>query len=139
MAGFRILREDTAFPQTAPKVSKKQRRKEDEHLKFIRTLPCVVTGLRPVEAAHIRYGDFRRGKYETGAGEKPHDMWTVPLHPDQHRKQHSMNERDYWTLAGKDPLAIAALLWMHSGDEDTCEQIIRAYSSTLLSAEKGNG
>jgi hypothetical protein len=50
-----------------------------------------------------------------------------------------MNERDYWTLAGKDPLAIAALLWMHSGDEDTCEQIIRAYSSTLLSAEKGNG
>lgn len=119
----------TAFPQTSPKLSKKQRRKEDSHLAFIRTLPCLVTGKRPVEAAHVRYGDFRRGKYDTGAGEKPHDMWTVPLHPDEHRKQHSMNERDYWTLAGIDPLNIAALLWMHTGDADTCEHIIRSARS----------
>lgn len=123
---FAIRKEPTAFIQTAPKLSKKQRQKQDEHLVFIRTLPCLVTGRRPVEAAHIRFGDLRRGKYETGAGEKPHDMWTVPLHPVEHRKQHSMNERDYWTLAGIDSLAIAALLWLHTGDGDTCEQIIRS-------------
>lgn len=124
---FMFRRPDTAFPLTTPKLSKKQRQKEDGHLRFLRSLPCIVTGQRPVEAAHIRYGDIRRGKYETGAGEKPHDMWALPLHPDEHRKQHAMSERDYWTLAGIDPLAVAALLWMHTGDADTCEQIIRSH------------
>ena len=120
-----VYKAPTAFPQTAPKLSKKQRQKSDGHLAFLRTLPCIVTGSRPVEAAHVRYGDARYGKYETGGGEKPHDRFAVPLSPEEHRKQHSMNERDYWTLAGIDPLHIASMLWINTGDEDACEQIIR--------------
>jgi len=131
MPAYAITKLPTAFSQTAPKLSKKQRLKVDAHLDFIRTLPCLVTGKRPVEAAHIRYGDWSRGKGETGMGEKPHDMWTVPLHPDEHRKQHSMNERDYWTLVGIDPIAIASLLWLHTGDQDACEQVIRSASRPL--------
>ncbi|MDQ0996924.1 hypothetical protein QFZ34_002106 [Phyllobacterium ifriqiyense] len=124
MAGFRVAREHTAFQMTAPKVSKKPRQKEESHLKFIRTLPCVVTGIRNVEAAHIRYGDISYGKYETGMAEKPHDKWVLPLSPEEHRKQHDMNEREYWTLVGINPLDLAMRLWFNTGDEEACEQII---------------
>lgn len=121
---LQIRKSPTAFQQTAPKLTKKQREKSDGHLSFIRTLPCVVTGKRPVHAAHIRYGDWSKGKPETGMGEKPHDRYAVPLHPDEHSKQHSMNERDYWVAVGIDPIILASLLWANTGDEEACEQII---------------
>lgn len=125
MAGFRLVREDTAFAVDAPRGQRRPRREADTHLRFIRSLPCLVTGKRGVEACHVRFGDMRYGKRETGMQEKPHDMWTVPLCPEEHRKQHSMNERDYWTLAGINPITVASALWMNTGDDEACEQIIR--------------
>lgn len=123
---FAIKKLGTAFPQSPGKPQKRAREKADGHLRFIRRLPCLVTGRRDVEAAHVRFGDIARYfKYETGAGEKPHDKWAVPLSVAEHRRQHSMNERDYWTLVDIDPLHIATLLWFHTGDEEACEHIIR--------------
>lgn len=122
--GFRIANNPQAFSLTAPKVRKRPREHDEAHLKFIRTLPCVVTGARNVEAAHIRYGDISYHKPTTGMGEKPHDKWTVPLSPAEHRKQHSMSEQAYWAEVGINPLDLAIKLWMYTGDEDACESII---------------
>lgn len=121
----RIIRPPTAFALSSTR--KKRPRVEDgAHLKFIRGLPCIVTGKRDrIEAAHIRYGEITYGKRETGSGQKPDDRWTIPLHADEHRLQHTMNEREYWNQKGIDPLKIAMLLYANTGDEEACEIVIR--------------
>ncbi len=108
------------------------RRKSEKHLAWLRTLPSLVRGEGPVEAAHIRYADFQRGKRQTGMGEKPDDMWAVPLAASAHRQQHSTSERRFWEAHGIDPILIAAFLWLHSGDNEAGRTIIanaRAISS----------
>lgn len=108
--GFRIAPqrvEDKRQP-----VSKSSKRvKDDAYLDFIRSLPCLVTRREPVEAAHVSYAAPEYGKLGRGKGAKESDRWAVPLCPDEHRKQHSLNERDYWRSVGIDPCIIAALLW----------------------------
>jgi hypothetical protein len=95
------------------------------HLAFIRTLPSLVPGSGPVEAAHIRYGDLTYGKDITGMGQKPSDCWTVPLAHDVHMEQHHFgNERDWWAQYGIDPLFVAALLWLHSGDHEAARTVM---------------
>lgn len=123
MTAFRIERPATAFALSTGK--KRPREHDDKHLKFIRILPCLVCGRRDVEAAHVRYGDQRYGKRETGKSEKPHDKWTVPLCTAHHREQHDANERTWWVEKGIDPLAIASALWASTGDEAAAELIIK--------------
>lgn len=98
-----------------------------QHLAFIRTLPCLTTGLiGSTEAAHIRFASLAHGKRETGKSEKPDDCWSVPLSASEHRDQHAMNEREFWRRAGIDPLVVAALLFASSGNEPAACQIIIA-------------
>ena len=124
--GYRILRDATAFAN-APATGKKRPRKADNaHLAFIRTLPCLITGKRPVEAAHIRYADPVYGKREVGGAEKPDDRWTVPLCPEKHREQHDMNERAFWLIHKIDPLRVALALHAVSGDDEQAAVILRA-------------
>lgn len=100
----------------------KDPRKENEaHLAFIRKLPCLITGAQPtvkvIEACHIRYSSIAHGKRETGKAEKPHDWWVVPLCQEKHREQHAMgDERLFWAKYQIDPLIVAPLLWVHSGN-----------------------
>jgi hypothetical protein len=122
---FQIARHPEAFSLDSRTKQKQPRKHANAHLAFIRDLPCLVTGKRPVEAAHIRFADSRYGKRAVGGGEKPGDNWTVPLCPEEHRKQHSMNEQEYWQQAGIDPVFVAALLWAHSGNDEIAEQIIK--------------
>jgi hypothetical protein len=97
------------------------------HLNFIRGLPCIVTGdTLTVEAAHIRFGDPRVAKRETGLGEKPDDMWTLPLAGVVHRRQHKMNERAFWKTIGLDPVLYALALFAVSGDHERGCRIIAA-------------
>jgi hypothetical protein len=98
----------------------------EKHLQFIRGCPCVVCGDNTsTEAAHVRYGSLRAAKRRTGMQEKPSDCWTVPLCGAHHRKQHEMGEVTFWTLHGRDPIFIAALLWLHTGNQEAAEQVIR--------------
>jgi hypothetical protein len=104
---------------------KRPRRKDDAHLEFIRELPCLVTGTTVgVDAAHIRAASIQWGKRPTGMGERPADMWTVPLSRAEHEMQHSMSERAYWCLRQIDPLPVAAALYIHSGDHEVAEDIL---------------
>lgn len=126
MSFQRIQRPATAFAN-APTTGKKRPRVHDkDHLAWIRTLPCLITGTRPVDPAHIRYGDERYGKRATGAGEKAHDKYVVPLCRAKHDEQHAMNEVDFWIDHGIDPVQVALALWANSGDDEIADVIIRA-------------
>jgi hypothetical protein len=126
MSAFRLVRPDTAFSVAPIRGRKRPRQFDDKHLAWLRTLPCVVTGRRPVEAAHIRYADPIYGKRETGMGEKPDDRWCLPLCPEMHRSQHDAgNERAWWEGKGIDPCRVALALHGVSGDDDAAETIIR--------------
>lgn len=123
MRAQRIVPPETAFALSG---GKKRPRKEDgTHLAWIRTLPCLVTGKRNVDAAHIRYACPQLGKRAVGGGEKPDDRWCVPLSREQHTIQHSTNEEDYWKSVKIDPIQVALALFGISGDDEAAEIIIR--------------
>ncbi|MDG9793659.1 hypothetical protein N5D24_24725, partial [Brucella anthropi] len=56
---------------------------------------------------------------------KPDDRWTVPLSPEMHREQHSMNEQDFWQRYKIDPCQVAMALHGVSGDDEAGLVIIR--------------
>ena len=125
----RMVRPPTAFSLSSTR-KKHPRIKNGDHLKWIRTLPCILTGSHAqVEAAHIRYGDPVYGKRETGNSEKSDDRWTVPLNATDHRQgpdsQHGNNERGWWASKGIDPLQVASALWGVTGDTELAEVILR--------------
>lgn len=101
------------------------RKRDEKHLRWIRTLPSLIRGTGDVEAAHVRYGDALYEKPPTGLGEKPSDCWTVPLAHELHVAQHRENERSWWESQGIDPVMIAILLFTHSGNHEAGINIIR--------------
>lgn len=119
MSAQRLAYLPTAFRSLGN--SKRPREKDAAHLRFVHGLPCLLCG-QPGEAAHIRFASIIHGKVETGAGRKPDDKWTVPLCEADHRTgpdaQHGSNEAAWWARHGIDPIAVAALLWAHTGDYD---------------------
>lgn len=127
MSAFRLVRPDTAFSVAPSRGQKRPRQTDAAHLAWLRTLPCVITGLRPVEAAHIRYGAPIYGKRETGMGEKPDDRWCLPLSSLMHREQHAAgDERAWWVSKSIDPCSLALALYGVSGDDDAAATILRA-------------
>ncbi|WEK50361.1 MAG: hypothetical protein P0Y66_22410 [Candidatus Kaistia colombiensis] len=130
MTAFKIERPDTAFANAPASGPKRKRVTDEAHLRWIRTLPCVISGKRPVDAAHIRFADPSYGKRETGKAEKSSDRWALPLFPALHREQHDGNERLFWAKYGIDPCRVAAALYGVSGDDEQAEIIIRTAQET---------
>lgn len=124
MAG-QFIRPPTAFSIDRPSRQRVPRVKLDAHLAWIRSLPSLVPGSGDVEAAHIRYREPLFAKPGTGMGEKPADMWVVPLAHTVHMQQHTRNEREWWDEHGIDPVIVAAFLWCHTGSDQAGLTIIR--------------
>lgn len=99
-----------------------------KHLNFIRGLSCLICGNNvETQACHIRYGDPRAGKRQTGKGEKPSDRWTIPLCGNHHRIQHDFGDEEmFWRGIGCDPIFIAMALHGVSGNHELGCQIIEA-------------
>lgn len=100
--------------KAAPMKNQRQPRERDPgFLAYLRRLPCEAHHLGgcdgPIEAAHIRYSDFRKGSTNPGAGRKNHDRNANPLcrHHHQH-DQHRRSERAFWEELGKDAYDTAA-------------------------------
>lgn len=123
MPGYTVKRPATAF-SLDPSDKSQRRIRDDAHLTWIKSLPSVISGRYGCEAAHIRYGNPSYRKKRTGKGQKPDDAWTVPLTPQEHRDQHSMNERDFWLRHGIDPIDIARHLYEISGNTNRAKKII---------------
>ncbi|MBD8556341.1 DUF968 domain-containing protein [Rhizobium sp. CFBP 8762] len=105
MAAYRF-----AYEASQP-VAKVKAQKKPAYLDFIRRLPCVVTARAGVEAAHVSFANLAKGHTGRGKGTKAHDRWVLPLSPEEHRKQHSMNEQEYWRSVGIDPHELCLVLW----------------------------
>lgn len=135
MSAFRIARETTAFALD-PSGKQTKRQEDERHLKWIRTLPSVISGGEPCEACHIRYGSGIHNKKRTGKGQKPSDCWTVPMTPDEHREQHAFgDERGWWDTKNIDPLYIANRLYEVSGDTKRAIEIISTATGRYEKAE----
>lgn len=101
------------------------RNRDNGHLDFIRSLRCAVCGDNTsVEAAHIRSANRHYGKRHTGLGEKPDDLWTLPVCSRCHRKQHSMNEVQFYQSRNIDPWKLALSLYAASGDHELAQEVI---------------
>ncbi|MCO5159674.1 MAG: DUF968 domain-containing protein [Mesorhizobium sp.] len=108
-----------------PTGKKSKRVEMPKYLDFIRSLPCIVTGRTPVEAAHVSYAAPRYGKLGRGKASKESDCWAVPLSPDEHRRSHSMNERAYWQSVGIDPCFVAVCLYASYPNHERAMLVIR--------------
>jgi hypothetical protein len=107
------------------------RRHNEKHLRFIRTLPCVVcTNPICTEAAHVKMS--APGKRNVGIGEKAHDQWTVPLCSACHRKQHAWGEVGFWRTVYIDAIALARELFAVSGDYESGEAIVLRHNEQSL-------
>lgn len=131
MAGFRIPRHPEAFSLDRDRKARGGRRQEQNHLAFIRQLPCCVCGKRTgVEAAHLRLASPVHGKGVTGMATKPSDCWVTPLCAEHHRtdvdSQHAGSEVEFWDRHGIDPFMLALSLHAASGDIEAGELIIQA-------------
>ena len=103
----------------APKVAKDDQEKvASDHLAWIRTLPCIITGKMPCDAAHVSMTSKLWGKAGKGVGKKELDRWTLPLIHNKHMEQHvhAKGEVGFWKEHGIDPLVVACRLWEVSGD-----------------------
>ena len=106
---------DRIFPQWRRKPNPKR---NAQHLAYIRQLPCMVCGSRPVEAAHVRRGT------DGGTGTKPSDRYSLPLCRPHHDAQHAHGELTFWAHYRIDPVDQALRLWTVSGDVEAGERIV---------------
>jgi hypothetical protein len=126
MIAARLVCHPEAFSIAPSKGRRRPRKAAAAHLAWLRTLPCVITGKRTnVQAAHIRFQDYRAGKHQAGIGAKPDDCFAVPLCSAKHDEQHRGSERKFWERHGIDPIFVALALWAASGDDDRGEAIVR--------------
>lgn len=117
---FRIAKPET---DTVPKGITAKR---PDYLAWLHSLPCAVTGMVGVEAAHLSYASPWHGHYGRGKGHKVPDRWALPLASEIHRRQHSMNEREFWQKAGINPHELALALWGIYSDFEGHEAVTRA-------------
>ena len=98
---------------------------DEAHLDFIRSLPCLSCGNdTATEAAHLRAGNLKYGKRETGMQEKPSDKWTLPVCSLCHREQHAGDESLFWAVRGINPWVTAMTLHDISGDREMAEEVL---------------
>jgi hypothetical protein len=92
-----------------PPITKTVRHRNQEHLRFIRTQPCLVCAKQPSDPHHLPFAQPR------ALGRKVSDQYAVPLCRAHHREAHrATNEITWWQSVGIGPLAIAEALWQRS-------------------------
>lgn len=96
------------------------RQRDRLYLAWVARLPCVACMVHGritwgVQVAHVRAASPEHGKRYTGKGEKPSDMWTLPLCQPHHTgdirrvdlTQHDMDELEFWEAHGiSDPFQL---------------------------------
>lgn len=97
--------------------------RDKNHLKFIRSLPCIKCFQAPSQAAHIRLNGG------AGIGQKPCDSKTIPLCAMHHFQQHQMPEGEFHGNIEK-VHELAKYLWDNTGKWRECVLKIREYISS---------
>lgn len=106
MSAFRIAA--AIKPDPTPKMKPA---KSKGYLHFLHSLPCVVSGAREVQAAHLSMAAPKYAHYGRGKGHKAPDRWALPLSADEHARQHQIGEERFWSESGINPHVLALTLW----------------------------
>lgn len=118
------------IPQAFELRQKQKRVETPRFLRFLRNKPCLLCHWSgPVDAAHIRFSDFRYGKRETGMGEKTDDRWAVPLCRQCHTAQHNEDERTFWNNHKIDITTKATEYWSEFNGESLPQKNTRRASA----------
>jgi len=95
--------------ERTPPITKTVRHRNPEHLRFVRTQPCLVCAKQPSDPHHLPFAQPR------ALGRKVSDQYTVPLCRAHHREAHrATKEIGWWQSVGIAPLAVAEALWQKS-------------------------
>jgi DNA recombination protein Rad52 len=87
-------------------IAEPKRLRDQAHLKFVASQPCLVCGRQPSDPHHLRFAQPR------AIGLKVSDEFTVPLCRGHHRQVHQAgNEAGWWEDLQIDALEIARGLW----------------------------
>lgn len=107
---------------------------EAGYFEFIKTLPCVITGMSPVDPAHLSSASRKYGHAGRGKGQRAHSRWLLPLCRLEHDQQHRFKggEMKYWKARGVNPHVLALALygaWLELGHnaEQACRDIIEQH------------
>lgn len=99
----------TVIAQHTGSIPKTVRHRNKEHLRFVRTQPCVVCARQPADAHHLRFAQPQ------ALGRKVSDEFTVPLCRTHHRAVHrAQKEMQWWLSLRIAPLQVAETLWQQS-------------------------
>jgi hypothetical protein len=106
-----------------------------DHLAFIRTLPCLITGAK-AEAAHVSFTLKVAGKADKGVGKKSEDCYTLPLCHTKHMEQHAhpKGEVGFWKDQGldkRDVIILCLRLWNASGDTAAATRVLQDARSVM--------
>lgn len=97
-----------------------------KHLDWLKTLPCIVTGVEPCGDAHHLLGNLD-GRPK-GMGRTNRDKDAVPVIRAIHDQAHdSGNDDAYFRSKGLDARAIAQALWSVTGDTAAAMRIIHRH------------
>ena len=100
---------DRSSNERTPPITKTVRHRNPEHLRFVRTQPCLVCAKQPSDPHHLPFAQPR------ALGRKVSDQYTVPLCRAHHREAHrAAKEIGWWQSVGIAPLAVAEALWQKS-------------------------
>jgi hypothetical protein len=116
-----LLKQFSTMPRSRARALGKHGRVHNEsHLSLVRQCPCLKCGMEDMsEAAHVRMNSAAFGK-RTGAGEKPDDLYALPLCAGCHRldpdSQHKIGEAEFWRRLGINPLLVCRYLAAATGD-----------------------
>src|SRR5205807_3889082 len=84
-----------------PPITKTVRHRNKEHLRFVRTQPCLICAKQPSDPHHLPFAQPR------ALGRKVSDEYTVPLCRAHHRELHrAAKELPWWQSLGIAPLAV---------------------------------
>jgi hypothetical protein len=101
-------------------ISKLQRIRNKEHLKFVTSQCCLVCGKQPSDAHHLRFAQPR------ALGRKVSDEFTVPLCRAHHRELHRHgDELKWWDNIKIDAMAAAGRLWRQTRDATMADAAAR--------------
>lgn len=119
-----------AATRARPKSPKADRGRvrDNGFLAYLRRQPCEAAILGdcsgPIDPAHIRFNDGP-DRQNPGGARKNHDFHGNPLCRAHHDLQHSMSERRFWELVGKDAYDTAAAHYATYQAGDPTKRAIR--------------
>ena len=104
-----VSAERPRIDKSALALAEPKRIRDQAHLRFVASQPCLICGRNKAQAHHLRFAQPK------AMGRKVSDEYTVPLCSMHHRLLHQTgNEIAWWEYQQIDPLPVAAELWRQS-------------------------